>query len=201
MQAGKSNLPCVSSSADWLARSNQQWVLEHRLGALVQTHIQDTHAGKDTSFSSHALAMAHSDFTYWRGLWEVVDDIADSCKYREPVEALAQVFSLHILYVNQGSLATYDALTDLQRGFLAEAYDGAIDEMASKHVAKVIDALGFTEYEMESALARADKDPYESLLEGAQKSDLNDMQHLWPMLVETRSLWKHMGFESRKAKL
>lgn len=62
-------------------------------------------------------------------------------------------------------------------------------------MAKVIDAYGFTEYELDSALARADQTPYEAFFEGAQKSEMNNMQHLWPMMVDTRRIWKRLEEE------
>lgn len=85
---------------------------------------------------------------------------------------------------------------------LAEAYRSAIKNLATNHVSQIIDAYGFTEYELDSALARADQTPYEALLEGARKSEMNNMQHLWPMMVDTRGIWKEIERERvGKAKL
>lgn len=81
----------ISSAADWLDRENQRFVLEQRLVVLVQNHMDDTKAGLDTSFTTHALTMAHGDFVYWRGMWNVVDQISDDEDYRASVIALAQV--------------------------------------------------------------------------------------------------------------
>ena len=75
------------------ATACRQWneAVEQRLVALVQHHIEDTQAGKDTSHACHALTMAHGDFIYWKGFWEVVDNIASSEGYKEPMVALAQL--------------------------------------------------------------------------------------------------------------
>ncbi|KAK3616982.1 hypothetical protein LTR22_026887 [Elasticomyces elasticus] len=67
--------PKIDLVHDWLAREVQQWALESRLQHLVRAHIEDTNAGKDTSYTSHALTMAHSDFVYWKGLRELLDQL------------------------------------------------------------------------------------------------------------------------------
>lgn len=49
------------------------------------------------------------------------------------------------------------------------------------------------EFELDGALARSDKEPCEALLEeSAVRSEMsgNGMSHLWPMMVDTRHLWK-----------
>jgi acyl-CoA oxidase len=82
----------VSSKADWYVLANQRWVLERRLANLVQQHLEDTKAGKDTSFSVHALTMAHCDFVYWRGFWEMAQSVEKG--FAEPINAIGQVVSL-----------------------------------------------------------------------------------------------------------
>ena len=58
---------------------------------------------------------------------------------------------------------------------------------------------------MDSALARTDKEPYAALFEeGAVRSEMsgNGMAHLWPMMVETRQMWRQIEEEKGgKAKL
>jgi len=81
----------VTIQNDWLKQENQKWVIENRLAVLVNRHIQDTKKGVDTSFSVHALTMAHCDFVYWRGLWDVIGN-ADPA-FIKPLESLAQVVS------------------------------------------------------------------------------------------------------------
>lgn len=113
-------------------------------------------------------------------------------------------FSLAILQNAHLTLIPPLTLTGRQRSLLADAYRNALDNLAENHVAKIIDAYGFTEYELDSALARADQTPYEALLEGAKKSEMNHMQHLWPMMVDTRRIWKRLEDEKSggaKAKL
>jgi acyl-CoA oxidase len=82
---------------------------------------------------------------------------------------------------------------------LRSAYDKIIVEVAEKHAQAIIIAYGFTEFELDSALARNDQTPYEALLEGARKSEMNLMQHLWPMMVETRGIWRQIQLEREQA--
>jgi acyl-CoA oxidase len=180
----------VTAESDWYWPDNQGWVFEKRLATLVQDYIESIRAGKDTSFSSHALTMAHCDFVYWKGLREAIDKADQG--FQEPLEALAQVFSLAILQTAHKDLVPPHALTAAQRKLLGSAYDAVIETFATKYAQLFIDAYGFTEYEMDSALARADQTPYEALLDGAKASEMNHMQHLWPMMVDTRSIWKQV---------
>ncbi|KAK5206367.1 hypothetical protein LTR41_007805 [Exophiala xenobiotica] len=181
----------VRKVEDWLHRDVQSFVLEQRLVALVQNHMDDTSAGKDTSFSTHALTMAHGDFVYWKGFWNVIDQNTD-VEFLPSLVALAQV-NAHLV------LTPPLSLTQQQRKLLAEAYRTAIGDLAENHVAKIIEAYGFTEYELDSALARADQTPYEALLDGARKSEMNNMQHLWPMIVDTRRIWRRVEAEKQRA--
>jgi acyl-CoA oxidase len=197
-----------TNPASWTLRSLQQWALEHRLVSMVRQHMADTAAGVDTSYTTHALTMAHSDFTYFRGLWSVIDSLPPSTAFLVSLQALAQVFSLSILYnPHHPSLAQHLHLTPPQLVALRSAYQSALDHFAGGgHVAAIVNAYGLTEYEMDSALARADQTPYEALLEGAKKSEMSGekMSHLWPMMVDTRRLWQRIEEEEGsfgKAKL
>ncbi|KAI1612554.1 acyl-CoA dehydrogenase/oxidase C-terminal [Exophiala viscosa] len=187
----------VHTTADWLLRDRQRFVLEQRLVTLVQNHMDDTEAGKDTSFSTHALTMAHGDFIYWKGFWNVVDHNGNEDFYPS-LNALAQVFSLSILQNAHFALTPPLSLPQKARNLLAEAYRNAINDLADSHVARIIDAYGFTEYELDSALARADETPYEALLNGAKKSEMNNMQHLWPMMVDTRRIWREVEQDKQR---
>ena len=84
-----------------------------------------------------------------------------------------------------------------QQKWLRHAYDTALDSLATRHLADLIEAYGFTDYELDSALARPDQTPYEALLEGAKKSEMSGtgMSHLWPMMVDTRQIWKRLQKE------
>ena len=135
--------------------------------------------------------MAHCDFVYWKVLWEAIEK-ADQA-FQEPLKAIAQVFSLSILQAAHKELVPPHALTANQRKLLHGAHHAVIEKFATHYAQLFIDEYGFTEYEMDSALARAYQTPYEALLNGAKASEMNNMQHLWPMMVETRSLWKQYG--------
>ena len=67
--------PKIESDEDWARPEVQRWALEERLVSLVQQHIEDTEAGRDTSYSSHPLTMAHGDFVYWNGFYELLSDL------------------------------------------------------------------------------------------------------------------------------
>ncbi len=83
----------VHKEEDWLHRDLQRFVLEQRLVVLVQNHMDDTNAGNDTSFSTHALTMAHGDFVYWKGFWDVIDRNRNA-EFLPSLIALAQVVGL-----------------------------------------------------------------------------------------------------------
>lgn len=141
--------------------------------------------------------MAHSDFVYLKGFRELLNGLEKSKPaFLEAVNALYIVFSLSILHrPHHTSLAQALPISVEQQRALRDAHDAAIEDFAKQHLADVIDAYGFTEFEMDSALARADKTPYEALFEeGARRSEMsgNGMSHLWPMLVETRQTWRRL---------
>ena len=74
------------------------------------------------------------------------------------------------------------------------AYDTAIQTLAG-HTKEIIDAYGFTDFEMDSALARPDMDPYQALLEGAKNSEMNNMKDIWPLIVDARKIWGRLEAE------
>lgn len=196
----------LTNPTSWTLRSVQEWALGNRQVSLVREHMEDTAKGRDTSYTTHSLTMAHSDFTYWRGLWKVVDSVSNAA-FAETMKALAQVFSLSVLYnPHHPSLARHLPLSGPQNSALRDAYQSALDAFAGAHTAAIIDAYGLTEYEMDSALARADQTPYEALLDGAKRSEMSGekMSHLWPMMVDTRRMWRRIENEEQgvgKAKL
>lgn len=101
-------------------------------------------------------------------------------------------FSLSILSNAQKDLPGDTGISQAQRDLLREAYDSAIEKFVP-HSKTIIDGFGFTEFEMDSALARSDMNPYEALFQGAQKSEMNQMQHLRPLIISARSIWKQVG--------
>ncbi|KAI1996765.1 hypothetical protein LOZ51_002927 [Ophidiomyces ophidiicola] len=187
----------VASELDWFKHGNQQWVLEHRLASLVKAHFKATKNGKDTSFTVHELTMAHCDFVYWRGFWSIVDKVSGS-EFHPQLEALAQVFSLCILQAAHKDIFAPHSLSELQRNTLLSAYDQAIETLAM-HSQTIIDAYGFTDFEMDSALARPDMDPYEALWQGAKQSEMNNCRNIWPLIIDARKIWGRV--EAEKAKL
>ncbi|KAK3714333.1 hypothetical protein LTR37_007919 [Vermiconidia calcicola] len=187
--------PRIESLKDWFKPEVQRWALEERLVNLVQQHIEDTSAGRDTSYACHALTMAHGDFVYWKGFYELLQDLQQSSKpFLEPVASLFNVFALSVLQVpHHATLAAALPLSQAQHKTLRLAKSAAVEELAEKHLSDVIAAYGFTEYELDSALARSDKEPYGALFEeGAVRSEMSGdgMAHLWPMMVDTRQMWR-----------
>jgi acyl-CoA oxidase len=193
--------PPVKTSRDWFREENQTWALEQRLSNLVQQHIEDTDADKDTSYATHALTMAHCDFVYFRQLLDIVQRLeSENESYAPAMRATAQVFALATIQdPHHPSLAQAIPLSLEQHKLLREAYAEALDDYAKNHVASIIDAYGLTEYELDSALAKADQTPYEALLEGAKRSEMSGagMSHLWPLMVDTRQIWKRIEEEKQ----
>lgn len=69
----------------------------------------------------------------------------------------------------------------------------------SDHIYAIVDALGFTETELNSAFAQNNQTPYEALLETAQQSTLSDNHFIRPTVLRARSLWKK--YQGAKAKI
>ena len=189
--------PRIESEQDWMRPEVQRWALEARLVNLVQQHIEDTEAGRDTSYACHALTMAHGDFVYWKGFHELLSDLEQNkIAYLEPIKALFQVFGLSVLQnPHHPSLSNALPLSQSEHKSLRLAKSAAIQSLTTKHLEDIIQAYGFTEYELDSALARSDKEPYQALFEeGAQRSEMSGsgMSHLWPMMVDTRQMWKRI---------
>ncbi|KAK5705294.1 hypothetical protein LTR97_002412 [Elasticomyces elasticus] len=202
IRQGESSSPTIDSEIDWLKLEVQQWALEKRLANMVQAHIEDTAAGKDTSYTCHALTMAHSDFVYWRGFRDLLQPLQqEKPAFLDQITALFRVFSLSILHnPHHPSMAQALPLSYTQQRSLRAAHDAAVEELATNHLTGIIEAYGFTSYEMDSALARADRTPYEALFEeGAKSSEMSGdkMKHLFEMMVDTRQLWKRI--EAAKA--
>lgn len=186
--------PPVKTAQDWFNEDIQTWALEQRLSNLVQQHIEDTDAGKDTSYTCHSLTMAHCDFVYFRQLLDIVKRLESSKEtYAPAMRATAQVFALAAIQdPYHSSLAQALPLSLNEQKLLREAYAAALEDYAQSHVASIVDAYGLTEYELDSALAKADQTPYEALFEGAKRSEMSGagMSHLWPLMVETRQMWQ-----------
>lgn len=196
----KQFIPSIETEQDWFNAEVQRWALETRLMNLVQQHIEDTEAGKDTSYTCHALTMAHGDFVYWRGFAELLTALqSQKPPFLEHIRSLFHVFGLSILQnPHHSSLASALPLTQAQHRSLRRAKSSAIEDMAENHLDQIIEAYNFTEFELDSALARSDKEPYQALFEeGAVRSEMsgNGMSHLWPMMVDTRNIWRKVEEE------
>jgi acyl-CoA oxidase len=100
-------------------------------------------------------------------------------------------FSLSILQDAYKELIGEESVSRVQQNLLKEAYVEAIERL-SANAQFFVDGYGYTEYEMDSALARAGKTPYEALWEGAQKSEMNHLQHLRPAIIGARSIWQNI---------
>lgn len=203
----KLSVPRIESEQDWYRPEVQRWALEERLVNLVQQHIEDTEAGRDTSYTCHALTMAHGDFVYWKGFSELLSNMeGKNVSFIEPVKSLFHVFGLSILQnPHHPSLANALPLSQSQHKSLRLAKSSAIENLAANYLDQIIEGYDFTEFELDSAMARSDKNPYEALFEeGAVRSEMsgNGMSHLWPMMVDTRQLWKRTEQEKAgRAKL
>lgn len=87
----------------------------------------------------------------------------------------------------------HDYLSSNDISNLRRAHETAISRFAGAHVDAVVDALGFTEYELNSVFARSDQTPYEGLLEVAKQSEMTDNTFIRPAMLEARNLWKKYG--------
>ncbi|KAF7193638.1 Peroxisomal acyl-coenzyme A oxidase 1 [Pseudocercospora fuligena] len=146
-----------------------------------------------------SFTMAHCDLVYWQGLSRLVERASSAGEtYAAALTSLALVFSLSILHnPHHPSLVPF-FLRPEERASLKKAYLHAINDLATHHVAGIVQAFGFTEYELDSALARADKSPYESLFEAAKNSELSGekMEHMYPVIIETTNIWRKMQNEA-----
>ncbi|KIW06485.1 uncharacterized protein PV09_02921 [Verruconis gallopava] len=199
-EGGRTMVP-IKSANDWFDEQTQKWALEQRLRNLVQQHIEDTDAGKDTSYSTHSLTMAHCDFVYFTQLMDVVNRLeTENRSYAPPMRATARVFALSVIQdPHHPSLAQALPLPMDEQKWLRDAYAAALDDYAKNHVASIIDAYGLTEYELDSALARSNQTPYEALWEGAKKSEMSGaaMSYLWPVMIGARQIWKQIEEEKQ----
>jgi acyl-CoA oxidase len=98
---------------------------------------------------------------YWKRLQEVVSRLqAANESYAPAMQLLAQVFALSILQnPHHPSLCQALPFSTSRQKSLRAAYANALDELATRYVVDIIVAYGFTEYELDSALARADQTP------------------------------------------
>lgn len=195
----------------------QQYALSTRLAHLVQQHIADTDAGLDTSFSSHALTMAHGDFVYFSSLQDVTTRLSSTTPrpdYLNAVVAMSNVFALSVLhqphhptlaYALSISLPVASSELSATMSALRSAYNTAVSEFAEQgHAEALVDNWGLTEYEMDSALARAGETPYEALWRAARESEMSGdgMKDVRPTIIGARGVWKEVQErEQGKAKL
>ena len=188
-----SNQLRISHVNDWLDTKTQQEVLEHRAAILAWRHLQDTHHGKDTSYDTFALTMAHADFTFWKGLQAQLPRVPRDGA--SALQALAHVFSLNTIIEGLSAFAGHGFLSAESIQHLRDCYDTAVDDFVP-HTAEIIDALSFTDFETDSVLCRGDRDPYESIDDQSRRSALNDSHAIRPLIIGARSIWK--GYEGAK---
>ncbi|KIW96393.1 uncharacterized protein Z519_03462 [Cladophialophora bantiana CBS 173.52] len=180
----------VAGSDDWFSPPVQEDFLEHRAAVLARRHLGDVARGKDTSYDVFELTMAHADLTYWRGLQAQVKQSAQHD--RETMEALANVFALNAMVEGLAAFAGEEYLSAEHVASLRLAYQHAISDFAT-HAHALVEAFGFTEYELNSVFAQSGQTPYEGLLDVAKQSELTDNVFIRPTLLRARSLWKKYG--------
>jgi acyl-CoA oxidase len=154
--------------------------------------------------------MAHSDFVYFSSLQDVLAQLSSQDPqptFLPTLRSLANVFALSVLYNPHHPSLSFALASSLPSTIsstailaLRSAYDIAIADFADNdHAAALVDAWGLTEYELDSALARADKTPYEALWEGAKGSEMSGekMREVWGVMVNARGVWKEAEEERR----
>ncbi|OCT53160.1 putative peroxisomal acyl-coenzyme A oxidase 1.2 [Cladophialophora carrionii] len=177
----------VASVDAWSSPRVQEDFLELRAALLAKRHLDDVAGGRDTSYDVFELTMAHADLTYCRALQAQVKQSPN--EDRPALEALANVFALTAIVENLAAFAGTELLSAEDLANLRLAHKAAISVFA-REVERVVEAFGFTEYELNSVFARSSQTPYEGLLEVAKQSELTDNRFIRPTLLEARSLWK-----------
>ena len=198
----------------WLKSSVQSHAMSTRLAQLVRQHISDTESGIDTSYSSHALTMAHGDFVYFSSLQDLLDRLEKQLSkpaFLDAIKKMSNVFALGVLYQPHHPSLSYALASSLPAdssvaaiSALKTAYDNTLKDFADSAAAEqLVDAWGLTEYELDSALARTDKTPYEALWEGAKNSEMSGdgLKDMRPFMVETRNTWRDVEEQKSRAKL
>ena len=177
---------------------------------MVRQHISDTAAGLDTSYSSHALTMAHCDFVYFQSLQDLISRTETQGQdFVDVLRKMSNVFALSILYQPHHPTLAFALSSSLPPSSstdaisaLRSAYATSLTDF-SESAAQLVSAWGLTAYELDSALARSDKTPYEALWEGAKGSEMNEMgQDVKGVIRGARGVWKDLKEEKEgRAKL
>ncbi|KAJ9608524.1 hypothetical protein H2200_007512 [Cladophialophora chaetospira] len=180
----------ITSAGAWSSPETQEDVLELRAALIAQRHLSDVAEGKDTSYDVVELNLAHADLTYCRALQAQLEHAADG--FKRTLKTLANLVALTAIIEGLAAFAGADFLSRENVSDLRVAHKDAISAF-SGDLDAVMEAFGFTEYELNSVFARSDQTPYEGLLEVAKKSELTDNTFIRPTLLEARSLWKKYG--------
>lgn len=72
--------------------------------------------------------MAHCDFTYFMGLWDVIGKANE--EFKKSLDPLAQVFSLSILNNAHKDISGDAGMSEVHRDLLREAYSSVLEEFA-----------------------------------------------------------------------
>lgn len=192
----------IASIDAWLGLGAQEDFLEHRASVLARRHLHDTTEGRDTSYDVLQLTMAHADLTYWRGLQsqirhvpsqhkEIITGLANVVRIVSTLktDGLTQKFSLTTMLEGLDAFVGSNYLSESDISTLRIAHQTAISSFG-QYVDVIVDALGFTESELNSVFARKDQTPYEALWESAKQSELSDNAFIRPILLHARGIWK-----------
>ncbi|GES66337.1 hypothetical protein ATEIFO6365_0013030500 [Aspergillus terreus] len=177
----------VGTADSFLAPETQEQILEYRAAILARRHILDTEQGKDTSYDVFQLAMSHADLTYWRSLQNKLCEAPR--EHETAIKTLVDVFALTSILESLGAFAGTNYLAQEDISSLRDTHRSCIASF-SNHVQSIVDALGFTEIELNSAFARESQTPYEALVETARQSEMTDNRFVRPTILQARKLWK-----------
>ena len=158
--------------------------------------------------------MAHGDFVYFSSLQDLLSRLEKQQtkpEYLDVLKKISDIFALSVLYNPHHPSLSYALAASLPSEIstrvisaLRTACNSALSTFADSGAAEqLIDAWGLTEYELDSALARSDKTPYEALWDGAKASEMSGegMKSIRPFIVETRNTWKEAEAGRARAKL
>jgi hypothetical protein len=156
--------------------------------------------------------MAHGDFVYFSSMRDVVNRLSKASsrpEYLATVQSMSNVSALSVLhnahhpslaYALSVSLPVPSSELSKTLSALRSAYDSALRDFVEQgHAEKLVDSWGLTEYEMDSALARAGESPYEALWKGAKASEMsgNGMKDVRPTIISARGIWKEVQGKSK----
>ncbi|ORZ10698.1 acyl-CoA dehydrogenase/oxidase, partial [Catenaria anguillulae PL171] len=172
----------VSSPTDWFNPSVQRAAFAHRAARLVgELAHQISHEGipfADLNVECARVSVAHSQFimvsSFHNTLHKLLKQDASMAVY-PALKLVADVFALSEMLKNVGDFTEDGYLSQAQVKCLRQAFKTALHDMM-KDAVGLVEAWGYTDYELDSAIGRSDGKIYEALLQRALDDPINQKQ-------------------------